>query len=583
MSKLLQNATPKTATAGGNGVHEGSPMEFLRQAQLPVQFFAEVGGATQLQTERMLGLLRVATCHVALKHNEFQVAVRVPQDILLRIFDDATATADSTSLRILSQVCHLWRDVILCAPLLWRKVLQFDLPRPWVERILLRTRWVPLDIRITHNEFVMDHQARLIPNLILTGPYFWRFTTFDMEGPCDEINDFLDYADFEFQAPYLRKLSIRNSDRTFSEVYVSLPDDLVTLEPPLEDLVLVGCSFQWDLCSLGLLRSTHLSKLDLQDLDENCIPSLSDLLTVLASHPALESLTLINAFFRVEDDDSTNKDVLTFSSLLVLTLHATIDACTGFLNAIRTPVLISLDVKTCTAGPSAVHSGNIQSFMDGVSQVIPTVECNSLEVYDRARRLNFRSWGGTALTNVSLSQSPLDHSMTSFMASISRMEPLQSVNHLTFMLSEKVHAEIAVETWGEMFRPFCNVKKLDLGSSPPALLLRALYDDAYIANAAQMANNPVELLMPALGSIDVPICHLFRTFVNIIGDLRGMVDKPLTRYTRIVEADDHGLLHGHILGWLEEDTGSHTSSIVSWREVGVHAYQGIDAVHVAEI
>ncbi|KAF9231757.1 hypothetical protein BU15DRAFT_82009 [Melanogaster broomeanus] len=551
------------------------------KSNYPWNSLPKVGGASiQLQTERIHGSLRAATSHIAaLRYNELQPVVRLPQEMLLRIFDDATATANSTSLRNLSQVCHLWRDIILCAPLLWRKVLQFDLPRPWVEWMLLQTRWVPLDIHITHSEFTRGHWAQLTSNWILTAPHFWRFTTFDVEGPCNEINNFLIYADFEFKAPFLHKLSIRNSDLVFSEVYVSLPDDLVTLEPPLEDLVLVGCSFRWDLFSLGLLRSTHLSKLALRDLDESCIPNLFDLLTVLASLTALESLTLVNAFFREEDDNDTNNDVFTFSSLSVLTLHGSIDACAGFLTAIHTPVLISLDVETCVVGSSTVNSGIAQSFMDGVSQVIPMVECDSLEVYYRTRRLYFRSWGGTSqtlLSNVSMlwsPQGPLDHSMTgfmtSFMTSVSRMKPLQTVNHLMFMLSKNVHDEITTETWGEIFEPFRNVKKLDLGRYPPVLLLRALYRDAYIANAAQMANNPVELLMPALGSIDVPICHLYRTFVNIIGDLRGRVDKPLTRYTQTVEANDHGPLHGRILRWVE---GS--SRVMLWSDI----WEGIGAV-----
>ena len=131
------------------------------------------------------------------------------EELLVQIFG-VFSTADSSQLRILSQVCRRWRDIILSSPLLWITSLDLTTNPEWVCEVLKWIDTVPFNLYI--GEICYEPSKYLIKNsLMAMQQHLHRCRFLEIELVADSIGQILGSMDLhELSLPLLRTLSIVN-------------------------------------------------------------------------------------------------------------------------------------------------------------------------------------------------------------------------------------------------------------------------------------------------------------------------------------------------------------------------------------
>ncbi|KAI0054795.1 hypothetical protein BV25DRAFT_1816528, partial [Artomyces pyxidatus] len=112
--------------------------------------FIVTGGLGTSELDRDIG---EAERYLAFLHrirNRQLPALRVPSEILEYIFSFCQCHPEQPhrdrrhppAWVVVTHVCHLWRDVALSSPRLWRNVVTYS--QPWMEETLSRSKEVPL-------------------------------------------------------------------------------------------------------------------------------------------------------------------------------------------------------------------------------------------------------------------------------------------------------------------------------------------------------------------------------------------------------------------------------------------------------
>lgn len=500
--------------------------------------------------------------------NHFLPAVFAPLDVLLMIFEDAMADGDLTTLCRLGQVCHTWRDIILATPSLWSKTLRLDMNQVCVVELLKRTGDVPLDIRIKYDTVEPEKTSRLTPNLLFIASHFWRFSSFDVEAPSGLLIDFFQdmFDDVEvniYEAAYLRQLSIRGScPIVFS---VDLPDELVGLvAPKLEQIVLEGCTFQWERLRLGLLNPrSSITTLHLSNITRQSRPTLSDLFGVLITHPGLKSLQLCDAL-RSERLAPDAASTISLDSLLSFTLKTSFEICVDFMCSALMPSLqrLCIDVR------STVTPQQIPVLMAGIRRVFPFVDCSFMGIEHRLNQFHFTSVNCmevpsevTIPWSLPANQVLDEHAISILLRELSEMKPLWTVKHMVIKLGRELHAEVTAEAWGVFLKKFPGIVHLDLGELPPILLLGKLYHDAagYAGCKPSRKRSNKDLLVPSLSAIQHKGSREASLLVQMIGEVRESVGKPFQ--ARLDDIADEDILCLVLQHWLQEGEGVESNDI----------------------
>jgi hypothetical protein len=78
------------------------------------------------------------------------------------------------------------------------------------------------------------------------------------------------------------------------------------------------------------------------------------------------------------------------------------------------------------------------------------------------------------------------------------MEPLQKAEYMMIRLDQQLQALVTPETWRCFLQNFPAIVTLDLGGSPPCILLREIYHNAaqYAAHASLRQQPDIDLLVP---------------------------------------------------------------------------------------
>ncbi|KAJ7449664.1 hypothetical protein FB451DRAFT_751743 [Mycena latifolia] len=206
----------------------------------------------------------------------------LPNEILAEIFQNAceTSIARSTTLKSVSHVCHLWRQVALGCGKLWIQA-DYDHDHPeWVNAQLRRSANMPIIVKA---HFPMQSRGMQNLRLALKVP---AIHTLDIQAS----PDVLDQVWESLNAASLRTLSLFIP---WSQMPKDIPYPGPTFQlnsPHLRTLALSNFIISWDAALFKNL--THL-RLHLQD--QTFAPSMTQILGMLSSSPMLTELTLLHA------------------------------------------------------------------------------------------------------------------------------------------------------------------------------------------------------------------------------------------------------------------------------------------------
>ena len=296
-------------------------------------------------------------------HSPTSMAEFLIEELLVQIFG-FFSTTDSSQLRTLSQVCRRWRDIILSSPLLWITSLDLTTRLEWVCEVLKRIDAVPFDLYI--GETYPEPSKFLITNsLMAMQQHLHRCRFLEIELVADDIGQLLGSVDLhKLSLPLLQTVSIVNL-----LIYRrhEIQGSLLSIQVPnLRQLYLEGCSFDWWTFVRGnMFTSSCLSVLHLKDLGDDCMPTVSKFVSMLASAPALHEVEIWNAFgFRHGESSTESMQTLQLENLVTLCISDHIALCTALLRVIAAPSLAHLMVGAVATIDSL---GNlIRPFVDSV-------------------------------------------------------------------------------------------------------------------------------------------------------------------------------------------------------------------------
>ncbi|KAI6123188.1 hypothetical protein EDD16DRAFT_1518007 [Pisolithus croceorrhizus] len=271
----------------------------------PNQLAVILEGAALAELDKALANLSASTLLVTYHTN---------QDILEIIFSVVMDWQGSTGLWSISQVCWEWQKVALEVPPLGQKALS----------LLVNLKWM----------FEMLSKAPQLHILSLCG-CSWH-------GP------------------------LGNNE--------ALPDELLALSAPnLEHLAFDNFFFGWGALESGLAHSTKLSVLHIcypVERDTPYTPSVSELLATLVSIALLQELRLQNILKAINKNLFIEWDTPTavLPALQILDLQANIQFCSSFLNGVKAPAHVKLDVEcNTTDGADDAYQFMMSMFMIGIS------------------------------------------------------------------------------------------------------------------------------------------------------------------------------------------------------------------------
>ncbi|TFY69504.1 hypothetical protein EVG20_g3136 [Dentipellis fragilis] len=301
-------------------------------------------------------------CALHTQRNALQPIARLPPEVLSSIFHLVANTEQpyprtrpypplygspgSLGWILLSHVCRSWRAVALRDTALWANSM-CALPSATAE-FLRRAHTAPLTIR--HDFGRYRHKSRVLQAVLLALEHLPRTRELRIRAN-KRILERLADALHDKPAPALESLELAlAADARIGFFYetVRLPTHLLTASPCLRRLVLENCRLPWD---SELLRNlTHLEvRLVVFSVPDLMLPTTTQLLTVLARCPELQTLALIDSLPEVPDDTPLKPapQPVHLSALTRLTLAGKPLACANLVQNLRFPSTATLEL-TCT-------------------------------------------------------------------------------------------------------------------------------------------------------------------------------------------------------------------------------------------
>ena len=475
------------------------------------------------------------------------------EELLVQIFG-VFSTADSSQLRILSQVCRRWRDIILSSPLLWITSLDLTTSPEWVCEVLKRIDAVPFDLYIC--ETYSKPSTYLITNsLMAMQQHLHRCRFLEIALVADDIGQILGGVDLhELSLPLLQTVSIvnlliyRRHEIQGSFLSIQVPN--------LRQLYLEGCSFDWQTFVRGnMFTSSCLSVLHLKDLGHDYMPTVSEFVSMLASAPALHEVEVRNAFgFGHGESNTEFMQMLQLANLVTLRISDRIALCTALLRVIVAPSLAHLMVGAIATIDSLENL--IGPFVDSVPIFSEKqVETAAVFYEDRMITVHAAASGGTVniwedrflsitvnwdLPSDVVADGDLGESCLSrAAAALLRMPFLHTATHLQ-VIPDPILVDVSPETWCQILHNFVAVITLELGPYS-SHLLTDLYFDAVQAEILVDQNWAVQL--PSLCTISVPHLRVLLHMVAMIGCLRIKAGSTSLEMVRSTQCEILGMLH----------------------------------------
>ncbi|KAI6023996.1 hypothetical protein BKA83DRAFT_4125399 [Pisolithus microcarpus] len=525
----------------------------------PDQLAVILEGAALAELDKALANLSASTLLVAYQRNKHIPAVRTNQDILEIIFSVVTDWQGSAGLWSISQVCWEWQKVALEAPLLWQKALSLLVNPKWMFEMFRRTMHVPLTIHISHQDF---RRNVVYLNLLRIADQFWRFEMLEIDAPYPYVCEFFGSVPFDHsEAPQLCILSLcgRNWHGPPGNDE-ALPDELLALSTPnLERLAFDNFFFGWGALESGLARSTKLSVLHIcypVERDTPYTPSISELLATLASIASLQELRLRNVLKAINKNLFIEWDTPTtvLPALQIMDLQANIQFCSGFLNGVKAPALVELDVEcNTTDGADDAYQFMMSMFMIGISTNAPRDPYDVLTTIYRKSKLwvCLRGSRTGAFCRIIVPQVNDGPVLEGILQKLANIPSVHSTKSLNIILSKDVHSKVTEEAWLYLFEHLNMASSLNLGDYPVPCILKNLYCNARGALEAKKQGKKSTILLPLLETITVAASSKLCVLVDMIAEVRETVGAPIDRYVALREMDTYHAVQEHITSWLE--------------------------------
>ncbi|KAK7025185.1 hypothetical protein R3P38DRAFT_3269908 [Favolaschia claudopus] len=237
------------------------------------------------------------------------------------------------------RVCSYWRSVALACPDFWT-TLMFWRPNS-ISVSLLRSRKAPLVARVD-----LDEDPNLFPEIILL-EHAPRLRTFEIYSSQPEnLAPFLAVLEYAGPAPLLIDVCIVNDGLRG----LWLPGNLFGRAEIVETrkrgiqlgrLHLESCAFPWD-----SMWYSRLTQLELSNILTPQLPTMDAFLSVLRTSPGLQILTVTGRCPSYSSSSSPSHDAIVhLPHLTSLTLSGSALACSGLLDYLALPLLVSIDIS----------------------------------------------------------------------------------------------------------------------------------------------------------------------------------------------------------------------------------------------
>ena len=475
------------------------------------------------------------------------------EELLVQIFG-FFSTMDSSQLRILSQVCRRWCGIILSSPLLWTNSLDLTTSPEWVFEVLKWIDTVPFDLYICETHY--EPSKYLIPNSFMAMQQLLhrcRFLTIALVA--DVIGQILGGVDLdEVPLPLLQTVSIFN---TMAHRRYEIQGSLLSIQVPnLRQLYLCGCSFDWRTFVNGnMFTSSCLSVLHLMDLGEDCMPTVSKFVSMLASAPMLHEVEIQNALgFGHRGSSTESIQTLQLANLVTLRISDHIVLCTALLRTIAAPSLAHLTVGAIATIDSLGYL--IGPFVDSVpifsekqvEAVMVFYEDHMITVHAAASGGTDNIWENRFLsitvhwdlpTDVVADMDISGPHLSRAAGILLRMPFLHTATHLQ-TIPDPGMADVSPDTWHEILHSFVVVTMLELG--PYSIhLLTSLYFDAVHASILREYNPEIPLL--SLRTISVPHLSVLLHMVAMTAYVRRSAGFTSLEMVTLTPCEIQGMLH----------------------------------------
>ena len=486
-------------------------------------------------------------------HSLALMAEYLIEELLVQIFGIVTTT-DSSQLRTLSQVCRRWRNIILSSPLLWITMLDLGTSPEWVCEVFKRIDTVPFDLYIGEPHF-KPSKYLIMNSLMAMQQHLHGCRFLEIELCADEIGQVLDSLDLhEPSLPLLQRVSIVN---LLIYRHYEIQGSFLSIQVPnLRQLYLEGCSFDWWTFVHGnMFTSSCLSVLHLMDLGEDCMPTVSEFVSMLASAPTLHEVEIRNALgFGGRESDTESMQTLQLANLVTLRIADHIGLCTVLLRAITAPSLAHLTVRAIATTNSLEDL--IGPFVDSVptfsEKQVETVavfyEDQMVTVHAAASGRTVNIWENRFLSitvhwdlpsdvvaNGALSGPCLSRAAGALLG----MPFLHTATHLQ-AIPDPVMVDVSPDMWCQILHSFVAVTTLELGPYS-SHLLTDLYFDAVQARILVDHNWAIQL--PSLRTISIPRLRVLLHMVAMIGCLRIRAGFTSLETIRSTPCEIRGMLH----------------------------------------
>ncbi|KAF9475192.1 hypothetical protein BDN70DRAFT_884006 [Pholiota conissans] len=273
-----------------------------------------------------------------------------------------------TTTRRCSQVCVLWRQIILDSPSIWGNCMDLDLlgqeHNDWRDEVLRRTGTAPLCVRAHFEKTITSSTPVYIFLVDLTDAHWERIQEFNVKVQTELIiNDIKIWDAFSRPAPYLKEffLSLLN-DGSSKAVAASFPQDTLRL---FSDKAPVLAQFSLHdrdniMMPIGVrpfpsaLLSSNLRQLSLY---QPIKIAPTDLLTACEKMLHLEILEIV--ILKLIPDDPRNKFLYTdrkidLPNLMEIRIASSeLDICPAFLGHITAHAGCALSIDTRLSQPAA--------------------------------------------------------------------------------------------------------------------------------------------------------------------------------------------------------------------------------------
>ncbi|KAA1470100.1 hypothetical protein DENSPDRAFT_928624 [Dentipellis sp. KUC8613] len=331
-TSIPQNACDSTRTSDNPVAPISMASMAYRRANTIREGMLEVA-----QIDRDIQELEGKLCTLRLRRNLVVPISLLPPEILLQFFlclravDIPSRRTRSLGWIRVTHVCHLWRTLALRTPMLWAEVI-VTLRRGTIEHLLRRAAGVPLFVR----GFYATNLD--LPDVRALASRMSQIRVLDVEGDRQDL-----------ALPLLDQISASATQLEVLKLRTRMPTHLVIegglhpcTRPVLRHLSLQNTLLDWN--SLHQLSSlVSLELIEAYSVDRPSEPMyqlpLSKLISILASSPRLESLTLRGYLIQgaVESSDNSTPTYAVLHHLSKLDITFNLLDCLALLKRIRIP------------------------------------------------------------------------------------------------------------------------------------------------------------------------------------------------------------------------------------------------------